>query len=114
MKNLKLETKSDDDIYNVLLVGVDRQDKTWNGNSDAMILVSINKAKNHVSMISLMRDTYVDIDGVGYAKLNAAYAYGAGPLRLPDGDGYLPCSGRPLCCGRLLVSGGYRSISSAA
>ena len=80
MKNLKLETKSDDDIYNVLLVGVDRQDKTWNGNSDAMILVSINKAKNHVSMISLMRDTYVDIDGVGYAKLNAAYAYGAGPL----------------------------------
>ena len=105
MKNLKLETKTDDDIYNVLLVGVDRQDKTWNGNSDAMILVSINKAKNHVSMISLMRDTYVDIDGAGYAKLNAAYAYGAGPL--PDGDGSLPCSGRPLCCGRLLVSGGY-------
>ena len=31
-------------------------------------------------MVSLMRDTYVDIAGVGYAKLNAAYAYGAGPL----------------------------------
>lgn len=31
-------------------------------------------------MVSLMRDTYVDIEGVGYAKLNAAYAYGAGPL----------------------------------
>ena len=75
-----VETKSDDDIYNLLLIGVDRRDKTLNGNSDSMILVSINKAKNKVSMVSLMRDTYVDIEGVGYAKLNAAYAYGAGPL----------------------------------
>ena len=75
-----IETVSDDDIYNVLLVGVDRRDDSWNGNSDSMILVSINKAKNKVSMVSLMRDTYVDIAGVGYAKLNAAYAYGAGPL----------------------------------
>ena len=76
----EIETVSDDDIYNVLLVGVDRRDDSWNGNSDSMILVSINKAKNKVSMVSLMRDTYVDIEGVGYAKLNAAYAYGAGPL----------------------------------
>lgn len=76
----KIETKSDEDIYNVLLVGVDRQDRNWNGNSDSMILVSINKNKNKVSMISLMRDTYVNIPEVGYAKLNAAYAYGAGPL----------------------------------
>ena len=75
-----VETVSDDDIYNVLLVGVDRRDDSWNGNSDSMILVSINKEKNKVSMVSLMRDTYVDIEGVGYAKLNAAYAYGAGPL----------------------------------
>lgn len=76
----KRETVSDDDIYNVLLIGVDRRDKSWNGNSDAMILVSINKKENKVSMVSLMRDTYVDIPGVGYRKLNAAYAYGAGPL----------------------------------
>ena len=81
MKKLtEVETVSDDDVYNVLLVGVDRRDKTWNGNSDAMILVSINKDKNKVSMVSLMRDTYVDIPGVGYKKLNAAYAYGGGPL----------------------------------
>ncbi len=81
MKSLSdRETLADDDIYNVLLIGVDRRDKSWNGNSDAMILVSINKAENKVSMVSLMRDTYVDIPGVGYRKLNAAYAYGAGPL----------------------------------
>lgn len=81
MNNLsKRETASDEDIYNVLLVGVDRRDKSWNGNSDAMMLVSVNKKEDKVSIVSLMRDTYVDIEGVGYAKLNAAYAYGAGPL----------------------------------
>lgn len=74
------ETVSDADIYNVLLAGIDRQDKSWNGNSDSMILVSINKKKNRVSMVSLMRDTYVDIPGIGYKKLNYAYAAGGGPL----------------------------------
>ena len=74
------KTASDNDIYNILLVGVDRRDKTWNGNSDSMILVSINKKDNRVTMVSLMRDTYVDIPDVGYEKLNAAYAWGAGPL----------------------------------
>ncbi|MCD7745512.1 MAG: LCP family protein [Lachnospiraceae bacterium] len=74
------EVVADDDIYNVLLIGVDRQERTWNGNSDCMILVSINKAANRVTMVSLMRDTYVNIPDVGYKKLNAAYAYGAGPL----------------------------------
>ena len=73
-------TVSDEDVYNVLLIGVDRQDQTWNGNSDSMILVSIDKEHNRVSMVSLMRDTYVDIPGVGYWKLNHAYAMGAGPL----------------------------------
>ncbi|MCC8067520.1 MAG: LCP family protein [Clostridiales bacterium] len=74
------EVVSDEDIYNVLLIGVDRQERTWNGNSDCVILVSINKADNRVTMVSLMRDTYVNIPDVGYKKLNAAYAYGAGPL----------------------------------
>ncbi len=73
-------TQSSEDIYNVLLVGVDRREKTWNGNSDSMILLSINKADNRVTMVSLMRDTYVNIPDVGYKKLNSAYAYGGGPL----------------------------------
>lgn len=81
MSNLNtVETKEDENVYNLLLVGVDRRDKSWNGNSDSMMLVSINHKAKRVSVVSLMRDTYVDIAGVGYAKLNAAYAYGGGPL----------------------------------
>ncbi len=71
---------SNEDIYNVLLVGVDRQERTWNGNSDSMMLASINMKENRITLVSLMRDIYVNIPGVGYKKLNAAYAYGGGPL----------------------------------
>ena len=71
---------TDGKVYNVLLIGVDRRDDTWAGNSDTMILLSINEKKKQISMVSLMRDTYADIPGIGLRKLNAAHANGAGPL----------------------------------
>lgn len=77
-----VDTILNSDVYNVMLCGVDRDDKTWNGNSDSMMLVSLNNEKKRVSVISLMRDTYVEIPGHDYNKLNAAYAYGGGPLLL--------------------------------
>lgn len=71
---------NDGNVYNVLLIGVDRRDRSWAGNSDTMILMSVNYEKKQISMISLMRDTYVNIPGIGMRKLNAAHANGAGPL----------------------------------
>ena len=50
-----VDTVEDEDVYNLLLVGVDRRDKTWNGNSDSMMLVSINHTAKRVSVVSLMR-----------------------------------------------------------
>lgn len=76
----KIETVADENVYNILLVGVDRKEKDWNGNSDSMMLISMNFAKERVSIISLMRDTYVNIPEVGYFKLNNAYARGGGEL----------------------------------
>ncbi|MGN0314746.1 MAG: LCP family protein [Fusicatenibacter sp.] len=67
-------------VYNILLIGVDRRDKTWYGNSDSMILVSINKDTGKLIMTSFMRDLYALIPDVGVKKLNAACAYGGGPL----------------------------------
>ncbi len=69
------------DVYNILLVGVDlRAGETWNGNSDSMILVSINSAKKTIYLTSFMRDLYAEIPGVGTYKLNRAFAVGGGPL----------------------------------
>ena len=68
------------DIYNILLIGVDRRDRSWNGNSDAMILMTVNNNTGKIYMTSFLRDLYANIEGVGVRKLNNAYAVGGGPL----------------------------------
>lgn len=68
------------DQYHVLLIGSDRRDDSWNGNSDVMILVSLNRTKKTISFVSFMRDTGVNITNCGYGKLNSAFARGGGPL----------------------------------
>ncbi len=68
------------DQYQVLLIGSDRRDNFWNGNSDVMILASLNRSKKTISFISFMRDTGVNIPNVGYGKLNWAFAKGGADL----------------------------------
>lgn len=59
-------------VYNVLLIGVDSREDQVKGNSDVMILLSINHNTKKIHMMSFMRDLYADIDGYGVRKLNAA------------------------------------------
>ena len=68
------------DQYQVLLIGSDRRDSSWNGNSDVMILASLNRSKKTISFVSFMRDTGVNIPNVGYGKLNWAFAKGGADL----------------------------------
>ncbi len=68
------------DVYNLLLVGVDRRDSSWYGNADCNILLSFNRTKKTITMMSFMRDLYAEIPGHGIRKLNAACAYGGCPL----------------------------------
>ncbi len=75
-------TADEDYVYNILLIGLDlRAGETWNGNSDSMILVSINTKVQEITLTSFMRDLYSIIPGVdGPKKLNYAHAKGGGPL----------------------------------
>ena len=68
------------EIYNLLLIGVDRQDDSWNGNSDCMLLVSVNKTSQTVHLMSFMRDLGVEVPGYGTNKLNYACAVGGPDL----------------------------------
>ena len=64
------------------LVGLDnRSTKLKSGNSDTMIIASINNDTKKVKLVSVYRDTYLriseDSEGNGqYSKANAAYAKG--------------------------------------
>lgn len=48
--------------------------------SDAIMLVRLNHERDHVTVIGLPRDLWVDIPGEGDDKINAAYAYGGPQL----------------------------------
>ena len=80
---------TDGNVYNIMLVGLDTTDKGWIGNSDSMILISVNYRLEQISMISLMRDTHVMIPGIGYRKLNATYPNGGGPLLVKIGRAHV-------------------------
>ncbi len=85
------EKMSNRDIINVLLIGSDasaeeagRANITEKGNTDVMMLVSINQVDKKIKLVSFMRDSYTYMDQFDrYAKLNAACANG-GPAYLVE------------------------------
>lgn len=68
------DTVTNDQVVNILLVGVEEIE--YAQNTDTMIIASMNRETNELSIISLMRDLYVQIPGHGQNKLNAVYAFG--------------------------------------
>ncbi|PID24692.1 LCP family protein [Sporosarcina sp. P7] len=65
---------------NVLLIGDDARGDEDDTRSDALMIGHYDQTTNKVKLISLMRDTYVDIPGHGMEKINAAYALGGPEL----------------------------------
>ncbi len=70
-------------VTNILLIGTDGRTSDERGRSDTMMLASLNSKTDKVSLISFMRDCYVEIPDYGWDKLNASYSYG-GPELLMD------------------------------
>ncbi len=70
---------SDASITNIALFGVDqREDEACR--SDVIMIATVDKRHNKVKLTSVMRDSYVPIDGYGSNKINAAYFYGGPTL----------------------------------
>ncbi len=67
---------------NIALFAVDsRDDNLEKGNrSDGIIIASINNNTKEIKLISVYRDTYVQIEGHGLDKITHAYSYGSAPL----------------------------------
>ena len=69
---------------NVAILGIDSREDTYSkGNrSDCIIIASINNNTKDVKMLSVYRDTYVQIEGHGLDKITHAYSYGGAELAL--------------------------------
>ncbi len=61
----------------IAMVGLDNRDQSLErGNSDTMIIASINNDTKKIKLVSVYRDTYLNIGNDKYTKANAAYATG--------------------------------------
>ena len=82
-----VSTNADENLSNyrnIAILGIDSREDTYSkGNrSDCIIIASINNDTKQVKMVSVYRDTYVQIEGYGLDKITHAYSYGGAELAL--------------------------------
>lgn len=67
-----------DEPFTVLLLGSDARsdDPSMGARTDTIVLVRVDPTTNNITMLSIPRDTRINIPGVGYEKFNAAFTYG--------------------------------------
>ena len=83
------EKASAQDPFYMLLIGIDRSEYREETNeydgayrSDTLILTRVDPKNKKVTLVSIYRDTYVNIEGHGPGKINAAYAFGGAQLAI--------------------------------
>ena len=74
-------TQYDDTITNIALFGIDAEDGEA-GRSDSIMIATIDTHNKKLKLTSIMRDSYVNIDGHGLDKINHAYAFGKAQLSI--------------------------------
>ncbi len=80
----QLTITEESEPFYVLLLGIDSSEERESSEayagdsfrSDTMILVRVDPEEQQITLISIMRDTYVDMGDYGYQKINAAHALG--------------------------------------
>lgn len=81
-QDLAADVKADESITNIALFGLDTREGETQSHSDCMMIVSVDNTRGKIKLISLMRDSLVNIDGYGENKLNAAYFLGGPSLAI--------------------------------
>ena len=81
-QDLAAGVKADESITNIALFGLDTREGDTQSHSDCMMIVSVDNTRGKIKLISLMRDSLVNIDGHGEDKLNAAYFLGGPSLAI--------------------------------
>ncbi len=76
------------EIINIALFGLDTRSKETenrkkplSGLADTIIILSVNPDNNSVKMVSVLRDSWVDVNGT-WRKINVSYSKGGAPLAI--------------------------------
>ncbi|MFS1058403.1 LCP family protein [Enterococcus casseliflavus] len=80
------------EAFTVLLLGIDTGDlgRTDQGRSDALMVATVNPNDGQTTVVSIPRDTYVEIVGRGTDdKINHAYAFGGAAMSMDTVQKYL-------------------------
>lgn len=76
------KAKQQTNRINILLMGIDARTEGEQTRSDIMILLSVDPETKDVSMLSIPRDSRVEIPGHGLDKINHAHAFGGAQLAM--------------------------------
>lgn len=83
---------------NILLLGSDSRESTdplasvedlTGFRSDAMMVAQVSPNRQDVTIVSIMRDNWVPIQGFGDAKINAAFSFGGLPLAVNTVENFI-------------------------
>ena len=79
-EGVELEKKG---YRNIAIFGVDSRADTYDDTrSDCIIIAAINQETNDVKLVSVYRDSYLNIDGHGLDKVTHAFAFGGAQLSI--------------------------------
>lgn len=76
------EPERPDDPFYMLVMGIDAREEGEDARSDTLIVVRVDPPQQQVTMLSIPRDTRVEVPGHGKTKINAAHAYGGPALAI--------------------------------
>lgn len=83
VENILAPIQSPEEPVTILFLGRDSRDTEREmGRADTIMLLYLDPVNAAVSLLSIPRDTLVDIPGYGQDKINAAYAYGGEKLMI--------------------------------
>lgn len=84
----------DEDIVNILLIGIDSSDVTYevdenSKRADTIMLLSIDPNFDRVRLLSIPRDTYYKLKGFDNYRMNAAYSRGGIDLQVSSVEDFM-------------------------
>ena len=82
------------DIVNILLIGIDSSDVTYEKDEDSkradtIMLLSIDPKHDRIRLLSIPRDTYYKLKGYDNYRMNAAYSRGGIDLQVSSVEDFL-------------------------